>query len=64
MTLRRALGTRDITLLAIACIIGPRWTATAAHAGPGSILVWIIGAVCFSVPLAIAAATLTVFTPH
>lgn len=64
MALRRTLGTRDITLFAIACIIGPRWIATAAHAGPGSILLWIIGAVCFSVPLAIAVAALTIRHPQ
>lgn len=61
--LRRTLGTRDLTLFAIACIIGTRWIATAAHAGPGAILLWIIGAVCFSVPLAIAVAALTVRHP-
>src|SRR5580704_14539927 len=62
--LRRTLGTRDITLFAIACIIGTRWIATAAHAGPGAILLWVIGAVCFSVPLAIAVAALTVRHPR
>ena len=36
--LRRTLGTREITFFAIACIIGTRWIATAAHAGPGAIL--------------------------
>lgn len=62
--LRRVLGTRDITLFAIACIVGPRWIATAAHAGPGAILLWIIGAVCFSIPLAIAVAALTIRHPR
>jgi amino acid transporter len=60
MTLRRALGTRDVTLFAIACIIGTRWIPTAAHAGPGSILLWILGALCFAIPLAVAVAALTV----
>jgi len=64
MELRRTLGTRDITLFAIACIVGPRWIATAAHAGPGSIFLWIVGAVCFSVPLAIAVAALTIRHPR
>jgi amino acid transporter len=62
--LRRTLGTRDITVFAIACIVGTRWIASAAHAGPGAILLWIVGAVCFSVPLAIAVAALTVRHPH
>jgi glutamate:GABA antiporter len=64
MELRRTLGTRDITLFAIACIVGTRWIATAAHAGPGSILLWIIAALCLAVPLAIATAALTVRHPH
>lgn len=63
-SLRRALGTRDITLFAIACIVGTRWIPTAAHAGPGAILLWCIGAVFFSVPLAIAVAALTVRHPR
>ena len=64
MALRRTLGTRDITLFAIACIVGTRWIATAAHAGPGSIVLWVIAAVCFAVPLAIATASLTVRHPE
>ena len=59
MALRRTLGTRDITLFAIACIVGTRWIATAAHAGSGSIVLWVIAAICFAVPLAIATASLT-----
>jgi amino acid transporter len=62
--LRRTLGTREITFFAIACIVGTRWIATAAHAGPGAILLWVVGAVCFSIPLAIAVAALTVRHPH
>ena len=34
--LKRELGLRDLTLFAIACIVGPRWIAVAATAGPGS----------------------------
>jgi glutamate:GABA antiporter len=64
VALRRSLGTRDITLFAIAAIVGTRWIATAAHAGPGSIVLWVIAAVCFAVPLAIATAALTVRHPQ
>lgn len=59
MAFGRSLGTRDITLFAIACIVGTRWIAAAAHAGPGSIVLWVIAAICFAVPLAIATAALT-----
>lgn len=62
-TLRRELGLRDITLLGISCIIGTRWISTAAHAGPGSILLWLLGAVLFVAPLAIAVGTLTAKYP-
>ena len=62
--LRRTLGTRDITLFAIACIIGTRWIPAAAHAGPGAILLWVLGALGLSIPLSIAVAALTVRHPE
>ncbi|HVW08295.1 MAG TPA: APC family permease [Bryobacteraceae bacterium] len=62
--LRRILGTRDITLFAIACIIGTRWIPAAAHAGPGAILLWLLGALGLSIPLSIAVAALTVRHPQ
>ncbi len=61
--LRRELGLRDITLFAITCIVGTRWIAAAAHAGPGSVTLWLMGAVFFVVPLAIAVAALVVKYP-
>lgn len=57
--LRRELGLRDITLFAITCIVGTRWIAAAAHAGPGSITLWILAAIFFVAPLAVAVAALT-----
>jgi glutamate:GABA antiporter len=63
MPLQRELGLRDVTLFAIACIIGTRWIASAAHAGPGSILLWLLAAIFFAIPLAIATAALTVRHP-
>ncbi len=56
--LRRELGVRDVSLFAISCICGVRWIAGAARAGPGSLLLWVLAAVCFAIPLAIAIATL------
>jgi amino acid transporter len=61
--LKRELGLRDLTLFAIACIVGTRWIASAAHAGPGSILLWLLAAVFFLIPLSIAVAVLTVKHP-
>ncbi len=56
--LRRELGLRDLTLFGIVCLIGPRWLPVAAHAGPESIVLWLLASLLFGVPLAIAVATL------
>jgi glutamate:GABA antiporter len=61
--LRRELGLRDLTLFAIACIVGTRWISAAAHAGPGSIILWVLGAVFLVAPLAVAVGTLAVKYP-
>jgi amino acid transporter len=62
-TLRRELGLRDLTLFSIAVMVGTRWLPAAAHAGPGSITLWLLAAFFFAVPLAIATAVLTVKYP-
>lgn len=62
-TLRRELGLRDITLFAISCIVGTRWITAAAHSGPGAITLWLLGAVLFVIPLAIAVGALIVKYP-
>lgn len=61
--LRRELGLRDITLFAISCMVGTRWIPAAAHAGPGSISLWLLAALFFVIPLAIAVGTLIVKYP-
>ncbi len=61
--LRRELGLRDLTLFAIACIVGVRWIPAAAHAGPGSVTLWLLAAVLFVAPLAVAVATLSIKYP-
>jgi amino acid transporter len=62
-SLKRELGVRDLTLFAITCIVGTRWIAAAAHSGPGSITLWLLGAAFFVVPLAISVAALVVKYP-
>jgi len=57
--LRRELGLRDITLFAITCIIGTRWIPAAAHVGPSSITLWLLAALLFMMPLAVAVAALS-----
>ena len=62
-TLKRELGLRDVTLFAIACIVGARWIPAAAHAGPGSVTLWLAAALLFAVPLAAAVGALSVKYP-
>ncbi len=61
--LKRELGLRDLTLFAITCIVGTRWIPAAAHAGPGSVTLWLLAALLFMIPLAIAVAALSVKYP-
>ena len=61
--LRREMGLRDTTLFAIACIVATRWVPAAAHAGPGSITLWLLAAVFCTAPLAVAVAALIVKYP-
>jgi len=61
--LKRELGLRDLTLFAIGCVISVRWLPIAAHAGPGSMTLWLLAAVFFVVPLTIAEAALVAKYP-
>jgi glutamate:GABA antiporter len=61
--LRRELGLRDLTLFAIVCIVSARWIPIAAHAGPGSIMLWLLAAVFFMAPLTVAVAALVAKYP-
>jgi len=61
--LKRELGLRDLSLFAVTCIAGARWILPAAHAGPGSIALWVLTALLFAVPLAIAVGALSAKYP-
>ncbi len=61
--LKREMGLRDITLLAISCMVAARWVPTAAEAGPGSITLFLLGAVFFVAPLASTVGALIVKYP-
>jgi amino acid transporter len=50
--LKRALRFRDVTLLYIATGLSVRWVATAAAAGPGTLVIWLFAFAAFFVPLA------------
>jgi glutamate:GABA antiporter len=61
--LRREMGVRDLTLFSAACMVSIRWISAAAHAGPSTIMLWLVASISFLVPLAIAVGTLTVKYP-
>lgn len=61
--LRRELGLRDLTLFSVVCITSARWIPIAAHAGPGSVTLWILAAVLFMAPLTVAVAALVAKYP-
>jgi amino acid transporter len=61
--LKPKLGLRDVTLLGVACIVGSRWIPAAAHAGPGSVTLWLAAALLFAAPLAAASGALAVKYP-
>jgi glutamate:GABA antiporter len=44
-------------------MVSIRWISAAAHAGPGTIVLWIAASIFFLIPLAIAVGTLTVKYP-
>ncbi len=55
----RVLGLRDLVLFNIAAVVGIRWLAAAAHTGPASISLWVLAALFFFVPSALAVSGLT-----
>ena len=57
--LRRELGLWDLVLFNIAAVAGVRWLSAAAHAGPGSITLWVLAVVFFFVPSALVVSALS-----
>jgi glutamate:GABA antiporter len=51
---KRVLGLRDLVLFYVVTGISLRWIATAAAAGPSSIVIWIGAWLCFYMPLALS----------
>lgn len=52
LNLRKALRVRDLTAFYVATVLSVRWTASAAAAGPGSLVVWLVSVLGLLVPLA------------
>jgi amino acid transporter len=55
----RALGLWDVVLMNIVAVVGLRWIARGARAGPESVTLWTLACVAFFVPLAAAVAELS-----
>jgi len=58
-TLHRELRLRDVVFFDISAVVSLRWVAAAAHAGPGSLVLWVIAAVFFFLPSAVIVAGLS-----
>lgn len=62
--LRRELRLRDLVFFNICAIASLRWVAAAAHAGSGSLLLWVIAALFFFVPSALVVGKLSQLFPE
>ncbi|HVZ23850.1 MAG TPA: APC family permease [Vicinamibacterales bacterium] len=62
--LRRALGFRDLVLFYVVTTWSLRWIATAASAGPSSLVLWVIAAACLFVPLVLTTLELSSRYPN
>jgi glutamate:GABA antiporter len=63
-TLKRSLRFRDLTLFYVVTILSVRWVATAAAAGPGTLLVWIFALLGLFLPLAASVLALAARYPN
>jgi len=62
--LRRAMGGHDVVLFLVAAVVGLRWIATAAAAGPSSLVIWLGAFVAFFIPLAFTVIELSARYPQ
>jgi glutamate:GABA antiporter len=61
---RRVMGFRDLLLFYVVTGISLRWIATAATAGPSSIIIWVGAWLAFYTPLALSVIELSSRYPH
>lgn len=57
--LPRVLTLRDLVLFNIVAILSLRWTATAAAAGPSSLVLWVLAGLFFFIPQGLAVSDLS-----
>lgn len=58
------MGSWDVVLFLVAAVVGPRWIATAAAAGPSALVIWFLAFIAFFVPLAFTVVELSSRFPH
>ena len=56
--LKRVLQLGDLVLFNVVAVLGLRWVATSAKAGPSSLVLWLLAAALFFIPQGIAVITL------
>jgi amino acid transporter len=57
--LKRVLRLGDLVLFNVVAVLGLRWVATSAKAGPSSLVLWLLAALLFFIPQGIAVITLS-----
>jgi amino acid transporter len=57
--LKRELRLWDLVFLNVACVASVRWLGAAAHAGPGSITLWLLAIAGFFIPSALVVSSLS-----
>ncbi len=62
--LRRELRLWHLVLFNISAVAGVRWLAAAAHAGPGSLTLWLLSALAFFLPSALVVSSLAARFPE
>ena len=62
-TLKRVLTLRDLVLFNLVAVIGLRWLATSAKAGPAAIVLWALAALLFFLPQGLAVVELSARYP-
>ncbi|MEX2154114.1 MAG: APC family permease [Gemmatimonadaceae bacterium] len=58
-TLKRVLTLRDLVLFNLVAVISLRWLATSAKAGPAALVLWLLAALLFFVPIGLAVVELS-----
>ena len=64
LALARRLTLRDMVLLNLVAVISLRWLATSAATGPSALVLWLLAALFFFIPMGFAVSALSVRHPE